>query len=428
MSETIEHKCPCCGASLQFDIGTQSAKCPYCDSEFDIKDTMKNEGDLTEEFVDRDDLAADGGTEWSEAELYGMSEYQCKSCGGDIYSDADTAATICPYCGNAVILKGRLSGVLKPDRVIPFQQTKEVALQGLKDHCGGKRFVPKKFLLNNRLEEIKGLYVPFWVYDADLDADVSYRCTTERTWRSGNTEYTETKYYSVRRGGEIAFDHVPVDGSSKMPDDLMESIEPFDYDKSVDFTTAYLSGYVADKYDHDQDEMRPRAKKRMAEGAADAFQTTVHGYDTVSVEASNISARASNVNYVLYPVWLMTTEWNDTKFVFAMNGQTGKMVGNLPADMLKLGACTAGIFAAIVIAFLLATLLGDPEDYTLLIFGLFIAVIAAIIFYTHFKNQLKSVEFQHGASNYYRENSMNVTQQSDVYLYKHVTTRRINND
>ena len=425
MSETIEHKCPCCGGSVVFDASSQKVKCPYCDSEFDVSEMTKNEGDLD---IGVDDLASNGGEEWSEQELYGLSEYQCQSCGGDIYSDETTSATLCPYCGNAVVLKGRLSGVLKPDKVIPFKKTKEVALKGLEDHCGGKRFVPKKFIENNKLEEIKGLYVPFWVYDADLDANIEYEGVDERTWTSGNTEYTERKYYRVVRAGDIAFDHVPADGSSKMPDDLMESIEPFDYNEAQDFTTGYLSGYVADKYDVDQEQVRPRVRKRMAEGAADAFRSTVH-YDEVYVKNSEISAKSSNVNYVLYPVWLMNTDWNGKKFIFAMNGQTGKMVGNLPTDMLKLGGTTAGIFFGITILLsLLYYFAAEEIDIGVIIGIAILAGIVAAVFYSYFKSQLKSVEFQHGAANYYRQNSMNIRVQEDQFTHKTVTTRHINND
>lgn len=423
MSEPIEHKCPSCGASLKFDVATQMAKCPYCDCEFDVSALAANEGDLSKDFVD---LANDAGTEWEEAELYGMTEYQCQSCGGAIYSDETTSATLCPFCGNAVILKGRLSGTLKPDKVIPFQMTKEQALQGLEDHCGGKRFVPKKFLEDNKLEEIKGLYVPFWVYDAELDATVEYSCVNERTWTSGDTEYTERKYYRVTRAGDIAFDHVPADGSSKMPDDLMESIEPFDYDKAESFTTGYLAGYVADKYDLDQDQVRPRVRKRMEEGSADQFGTTVH-YDEVSVTSANVSAKKSEVNYVLYPVWLMNTDWNGKKFTFAMNGQTGKMVGNLPADMLKLVSVTMAIFLGLGAIIAIGAFFAMNEfDIGVTIGGFIFSGIIAAVIYGYYKSQLKSVEYQHGAQHYYRDGSMNLKVKQDQFLYKRTTSRRIN--
>jgi len=425
MSETIEHKCPCCGGSVIFDAASQKVKCPYCDSEFDVSEMMKNEGDLTEV---SDDLATDGGEEWSEQELYGLSEYQCQSCGGDIYSDATTSATLCPYCGNAVVLKGRLSGVLKPDKVIPFKMTKEQALKGLEEHCGGKRFVPKKFIQNNRLEEIKGLYVPFWVYDAELDASVEYEGVDVRTWTSGNTEYTERKYYHVVRAGDIAFDHVPADGSSKMPDDLMESIEPFDYNQAQDFTTGYLSGYVADKYDVDQERVRPRVRKRMQEGAADAFKSTVH-YDEIYVKGIESEAKKSTVNYVLYPVWLMNTEWEDKKFIFAMNGQTGKMVGNLPTDMIKLGGVAISIFVALTALITLGYYFSTGEfDLLVVIGGALLAGIISGVVFAYYKSQHRSVEFQHGAANYYRQNSMNIKVKEDQFVRKSVTTRRISSD
>ena len=422
MGETIEHKCPNCGGSLSFDAASQMVKCPYCDSEFEADSLRHMDVGLT------DDLADDAGEEWTEKELYGIAEYQCQSCGGNIYSEETTSATLCPYCGSTVILKGRLTGVLKPDRVIPFQKTKQEALQGLEEHLGGKRFVPKKFLNNNKLDEVKGLYVPFWVYEAELKGDVMYQCVNERTWTSGNTEYTERKYYNVRRAGDIAFDHVPADGSSKMPDDLMESIEPFDFGQSVDFTTSYLSGYVADKYDVDQDMVRPRVRKRLQEGTADEFKTTVRGYDEIHLRNVEIAATSSTVNYVLYPVWLLNLSWEDKKFIFAMNGQTGKMVGNLPVDKIKLGSATAGLFFGLMIAMTL--LIGFLADDMIggIIGGLIIGGIAAAVFYNYFKGQLRSVAFQHGAANYYRPNSMKLSVKTDEFDHKEVTSRRINDD
>jgi len=417
MGETIEHKCPNCGGSLVFDASSQMVKCPYCDSEFEAETFKKADSDL------KDDIASDGGEEWSEMELHGISEYQCQSCGGNIYSDENTSATLCPYCGSAVILKGRLSGVLKPDKVIPFQQTKEQALKGLEEHCGGKRFVPKKFLTDNKLEEVKGLYVPFWIYDAELKGRVVYEGLKERTWTVNKTEYVETKHYEVVRGGDIAFDNVPGDGSSKMPDDLMESIEPFDHSKAVNFTTSYLSGYVADKYDLDQDAIRPRVRKRLANSTADEFMTTIYGYDSVSVRDVDIKTTKSDVDYVLYPVWLMTTEWEGKRFAFAMNGQTGKMVGNLPMDKLKLGAATGAVFALMLIVGSLIIGLGFDDFTGGVTFGLIEGIIACAVFYSYYAGQLKSVEFQHGASSYYREGSMNIEESSDVFLYKETRTR-----
>jgi len=422
MSDLISHKCPFCGATLEFDIGSQTVRCAYCDNEFSPDEFRENDEDLEYQDFELDENA---GSEWSEKELYGLSEYQCESCGGDLYTDANTSATICPYCGNAVMLKGRLSGTLKPDRVIPFQKTKEEALEALRVHTNTKRFVHKGFLLDNKLEEIKGLYVPFWVYDAELEAEVTFNCVDQRTWTVGNTEFTERKYYRVVREGTIAFDHVPVDGSSKMPDDLMESIEPFEYEMSDDFTTSYLSGYVADKYDVDQDAARPRARHRMSEETVDEFETTVH-YDEIRVSSVDIHPTRSEASYVMYPVWLMNTDWNGKKFTFAMNGQTGKIVGNLPADSVKLYGVSAILFTALFLVGLFIGLSDDEIGLGGAVFGLILGSLAFFVFSHYYTSKLKTVAFQHGASYYYRQGSMNITSKEDTFLHKTVTTRKLN--
>lgn len=422
MGETIEYKCPSCGGTLSFDVESQRVKCPYCNGEYDIDEMMKTEGNLTEV---TDDLATNGGTEWESGELEGMSEYQCQSCGGDIYSDSNTSATMCPYCGNAVILKGRLSGTLKPDRVLPFKKTKEEALEALQTFIGKKHFVSKKYLLENKLEEHKGLYVPFWVYDADIDAQIEFQGVDERRWTSGDTEYTERRYYRVQRDGVIGFDHVPADGSSKIADDLMESIEPFDYNESVNFTSAYLTGYVADKYDLDQEAVRPRVKQRIQEGTIDAFRSTVH-YDEVYTKNADIKTTKSSVDYVMYPVWMFSTTWEDKIFTFAMNGQTGKVVGNLPMDKLKLIGSTLGLFIGITLLFtVIYSLLNDGFDIVGVGIGLIFGALIAIVFFKHFYDQLHNVKPQHGASAYYRDGSMNLRVQKDTFLYKRTTSRKV---
>jgi len=221
MESTIEHKCPHCGASLVFDAGTQSVTCQYCNAVFNPESLTEDLASGTVEYV------SDEGQE-SDTDMDAMTEYSCESCGAAIYTDTTTAATLCPYCGNAVILRGRLSGMLKPDKVIPFKKTKQDALNALKEHCNCRKFVAKGFLDENKLEEVKGLYVPFWLFDADIHADVQYNCSESH----GSGKDRVTYYYFAERIGDVSFDSMPVDGSLKMPDDLMESIEPFDYSQA----------------------------------------------------------------------------------------------------------------------------------------------------------------------------------------------------
>ena len=332
MTELLDYKCPCCNGSIEFNAGVQKMKCPYCDSEFEMEALREMDASLSEEAPDNLQLNAPEADEWTAEETAGMSVYLCQSCGGEIVAGENTAATSCPYCDSPVVMAGNFSGGLKPELVIPFKINKEQAIEALKKHYQGKKLLPKVFREQNRLEEIKGIYVPFWLYDADADASVRYKAQKRRRYSDDKFDYVETKFYSVLRSGSLSFEHVPADGSSNMPDDLMESIEPYDFSGAVDFQTAYLAGYLADKYDVSSEDNAPRVRDRMKASTENEFRATVTGYDSVTTERANISLKNSKTTYALYPVWLLTTVWNGERYTFAMNGQTGKFVGNLPCD------------------------------------------------------------------------------------------------
>ena len=332
MAVLQEYKCPCCGGAITFDSTAQKMKCPYCDTEFEME-TLKNyDSELRNEQSDDMQWESAAGSEWQQGETEGLRSYVCKSCGGEIVGDANTAATSCPFCGNPVVMMGQLSGSLKPDYVIPFKLDKKAAKAALQKHYSGKRLLPKVFKDQNHIDEVKGIYVPFWLFDADAEANIRYRATRVRAWSDSNYNYTETSFFSVARGGSIGFEKVPVDGSAKIADDLMESIEPFVFSEAVDFQTAYLAGYLADKYDVDAEQSIGRANERIKQSTADAFAATVHGYTTVMPESVSVRLQNGQAKYALYPVWLLNTTWNGQKYTFAMNGQTGKLVGDLPMD------------------------------------------------------------------------------------------------
>lgn len=363
MSEIIqEYKCPCCGGAISFDSTLQKLKCPYCDTEFDVETLKEVDDILNSEATDDLKWENTAGSEWEEGESESLRSYICNSCGGEIIGDENTAATSCPYCGNPVVVMGKLTGELKPDLVIPFKLSKEDAKKGLTKYISGKRLLPKVFKDKNHIDEIKGIYVPFWLFDTDVSAQLRYKATKTRSWSDSNFHYTETSHYLVYRGGRMSFEHIPVDGSKRMADDLMESIEPFNFADAVDFRTAYLAGYFADKYDVSAKESEERANTRVKKSVESEFAKTVHGYASVVPENGNISLAGGKAKYALYPVWILNTTWNGNKYTFAMNGQTGKFVGDLPVDKnvaLKwfLGL-TAGLGAAAYGGMWILSLLG----------------------------------------------------------------------
>lgn len=350
MADMLEYKCPCCGGAIEFNSQLQKMKCPYCDTEFDVETLKSYDANLKNDKPDNMDWNTDEQSNWQEGETDNMSVYVCKSCGGEIIGDENMGATSCPYCGNPVVIMGKFSGDLRPDYVIPFKLDKNSAKAGLKNYLKGKWLLPKIFKDENHIDEIKGIYVPFWLFGADADARISYKATKVRFWSDSDYDYTDTSYFSLYRAGSIGFDKIPVDGSSKMPDDLMESIEPFNSSEAVDFQTAYLAGYLADKYDVNVSQSVARANQRIRTSTEQMFAATAEGYSSVTPESTNISLFNAKSNYALYPVWLLNTSWNGKNFLFAMNGQTGKFVGDLPVDMnafWKWFAIFTAIFGAV---------------------------------------------------------------------------------
>lgn len=249
MSDLLEYKCPCCGGAIEFNSKLQKMKCPYCDTEFDMEAVKEFNEAAAEQQTDDYSWENASDNAWKEDEASGMSVYICQSCGGEIVADESTGASSCPFCGNPVVMSGKFSGALRPDFIIPFKLDKKAAKAGLSKHLHGKILLPKVFKKENHIDEIKGVYVPFWLFDTDASADIRYHATKTRCWSDSDYDYTETSHYSVFRAGNIGFNQIPVDGSSKIDNDLTESLEPYVTSEAVDFATPYLAGYVADKYD-----------------------------------------------------------------------------------------------------------------------------------------------------------------------------------
>jgi len=349
--ETLQqYKCPCCDGAIEFDSTVQKMKCPYCDTEFEMETLRAYDEVLREQPADDMQWNDTPSAQWSDEETQGLRVYCCQSCGGEIVGEETTGATECPFCGNPVVMMGQFAGDLRPDLVIPFKYDKKAAMEALKKHYQGKRLLPKVFKDENRIKEIKGIYVPFWLFDADANANVRYKATRVRMWSDSRYNYTETTYFHVLRAGTLGFENVPVDGSSKMDDGLMESIEPYNIQDAVDFQTAYLAGFLADKYDVDADTSIPRANQRIRQSTETAFANTVTGYNTVTPVNANIHLENSHAKYALLPVWLLNTQWKDKKYTFAMNGQTGKMVGDLPMDKGLFWKWLLGVSGAVAAA------------------------------------------------------------------------------
>lgn len=374
-TQVTNYQCPACTGPLHYSAKSGKLECDYCGSSFDVAEiealyarkeaeaaAAKQAADAKAEAAQAakaeaaEAAAASGGWDTSDlsrdwgAEADGLRVYSCPSCGAELICDQSTAATACPYCGNPAIVPGQFSGALRPDYTLPFRLSKDDAVQALRAHYKGKPFLPRSFTSVNHIEQIQGVYVPFWLFDGGAEGAASYRASNTNVYETGDYEITETRHYHVVRAGSLAFEKIPVDASSKMPDDHMDSIEPFDYAQLRPFSTAYLPGYLADKYDVTIDDSRDRADTRCRETLAQALRDTVTGYGACVTEREDIALRRGKVHYALLPVWMLSTKWRGQDFLFAMNGQTGKLVGDLPTDRGRFWGMFAAIAAPLTVA------------------------------------------------------------------------------
>ncbi|MDR1432714.1 MAG: hypothetical protein LBI99_11440 [Propionibacteriaceae bacterium] len=340
----LEYKCPNCAGAITFDANAQQMVCPYCNTAIDVAALRQADATLGEDQLSEAIDWQYSPTQYTDEEQRQLRAYLCSSCGGEIVADATLGATACPFCDNPVVVSSQFSGTVRPDGVIPFKIDKPAAVEGLKRHYLGKRLLPKVFKDENHLDEVKGVYVPFWLFDTDLGGHYEFRAISTRAWSDSRYDYIETSVFHATREGSMSFRGVPADGSSKMDDTLMESVEPYDYAALVPFQTAYLSGYLANKYDVDAVAVLPRVDQRLARSLTDAVSGTLRNYDSFSLvsEQGGVSNRV--VHYGLLPVWLLNTSWNGQRYVFAMNGQTGKMVGDLPMDVAAFWRWTILLF------------------------------------------------------------------------------------
>lgn len=336
-------KCPSCDAALTYG-GAGNMSCAYCGAEIDAAFFESEDSSFSEGKSSWDKYGEDR-TKWSEED--NATLFHCTSCGGEIICENETAATFCPYCDNPALVSSRLEGVFKPDVVLPFSVAREDAAKILTRFCKRKPLLPSSFRKQNKQESLRGVYVPYWLYDCDTLSRFIYSAIRKTSWRVGDYRYTRTSYYRLFRRGAMSFSDIPVDASVAMDNTALESIEPFDFSAAVPFSDAYLAGYFANRYDDSAEHCATRAKERVDESVAAAMRGTVHGYLSVTPTSREVILTRNDIRYALLPVWFMTTRYKNKTYSFVINGQSGKMSGKLPVSRGRFAAFFAGITAVV---------------------------------------------------------------------------------
>ncbi len=357
--EAKVYRCPCCGSNLAWNGTVGEMKCDSCGNTFPVEtleDFTRNDiGDTqTEDF--RWDSPAEGTVEGDTSHLRAFS---CPGCGAQMVVSDTAAAQRCPYCGNDTVMPQVLEGKFRPDGMIPFVKTREDAENAYRQLCKKKFLLPRGFASGSRIEKITGIYVPFWVFNCMTDSDCTYRCTRSSTRREGQYMVTYTQHFLVRRGGTVDFGELPVNSSTKLDDTLMEAVEPFDTREADGFNPAYIAGYQAERYDLGASKCQERAAQRIRQSVTAICRSEVNGYATVVPEHTRVDILKSHSRNMMMPVWILNNSWKGKTYTFAMNGQTGRMIGDLPMDPKRTVLFALGLFlgigllAAVVLFFLI---------------------------------------------------------------------------
>ena len=276
------------------------------------------------------------GRNWTAEERKGMYVYECKSCGGEIIGDETFGAARCPYCGNTVDMKEPFSGGLRPDLIIPFSKTKEEAIRKLERHVRRSIFAPKEYQSRDILEEVRGVYVPFWLYNTEADFDMKFASRMfGQSRRKGDYICQEYKDYHIYKAGKIDFQDVPVDASAKISDDLMASLEPFDMKDAVAFNPIFMAGYAMDRYDTGKVHGTEQLNARIEDFVHLDVRNELKEYENVQYLDGHVQVGRKKARYILLPVWMLSSTWNGKVYTYAMNGQTGKVTGRIPVDPLN---------------------------------------------------------------------------------------------
>ncbi len=352
METIITYKCKNCEAGLIFDAEEQLFKCEFCLSKF-----TEEELNDTESAKKAEEKAKQ--TEDFRSEIL---EYRCSSCGAEVIAEKNTAADFCYYCHNPIVLADKVSGEFKPSKIIPFKFDKEEAKATFLRFAKKKWFVPKDYFSEENIDKISGVYYPFWVTDADTDSELRGIGKNVRTWRSGDYRYTETTTYAVERRGNIHFEDITTSAISTEDKEMLEGILPYPVEDYQDFSMPYLQGYVAKKRDIERELLSSEVKERMNSYAKAILERTTN-YGSLAVNYLDVAILGSHWEYSLMPIWILTykkkhksDKKKDKTYVYAMNGSTGKVFGELPVSIPKLILAAIGAFIG---AGLLSFLLGN---------------------------------------------------------------------
>lgn len=345
---------------MKFQPG-EGFKCEYCLSVF------------TQEQLEAVSQQEDAAPESTSSQAAGQSAqpdndarpgeaviYSCPSCGAQVMTDATTAATTCHYCHNPVVLSGKLSGEYEPDMVIPFVLTQEQAAEQFRKHCQGRTFLPKDFYSEDQIQNLFGVYYPYWVVDSEVFGSYTAIGEVERITRQGDDRHIHVTSYNVERTGDVSLREMTGAAINNAESGLLDYILPFELAKGQEFSMTYLSGFRAEMRNREKKDLQPEMEQTKRDLTRQLLRRDLSGYSSLHSEQVKMDTLSEKWRYALLPVWVVTYKYGEKIFMYGINGQTGKAFGELPVDKTKLtfASIAAGIAAAVIAFFVIAMMMG----------------------------------------------------------------------
>ncbi|MBE6993186.1 MAG: TFIIB-type zinc ribbon-containing protein [Ruminococcaceae bacterium] len=326
MASIAEQKCPGCGATMRFDPQQGKLVCDYCGTVMDIPTDEPTVEQTQMEGFDFDSL----NEQAVDLKAENLPVYNCVSCSAEVIAAPGEFSLTCPYCGNNIVLTDKISGPLRPNGMIPFKIDSKSLPAAMNRFYKNKALLPKNFFSQSTMSKVTGVYVPFWVFDGTMSGTARYRAQNTMSTRQGDYIVSETSHYDLVRDANLTFQDVPVDATGTVEDALMDSLEPFDMNEVKPFDMKYLAGFTASRFDLAKNDIAQRAEDRMR-SSADAVldHEGTAGYQSATRIGGSLKADLK-AKYLLFPVYMFDIMHGGKSYSFAVNGQTGKVVGNLP--------------------------------------------------------------------------------------------------
>jgi DNA-directed RNA polymerase subunit RPC12/RpoP len=340
--------CSRCGAKVEFAPGTDELQCPYCGHRTAIRAT----GAPIREHDFRSAISDQRG----DAELEDVDSVQCGSCAALVEPPPAAEAFPCPYCGSSIVATARSQRLIKPQALLPFSIARDRATELFRKWIRRLWFAPNALKKLARLEgRLQGLYTPYWTFDASTVTSYTgqrgdnYTVTRTRTVVRNGRPVTE-RYEAVeirwrRVSGVVSrnFDDVLVVGSTSLPRDLAEELEPWDVGNLVPYADGYLSGFIAERYQVGLEQGWVRAGERMEEVIRTDVKRDIGG-DHQRINSLDTVHDQVTYKHVLLPMWICSYRYKSRVYRFLVNARTGEVQGQRPWSWAKI------TLAAIVLA------------------------------------------------------------------------------